>query len=322
MKNILGVKVDKFNNSETLFIYFLSTNDCPFLLLFGFNLFDKFFEDTCRQGMILSLLKGKRRRSHGRDLVSRRLKPTHVKEILIGTLNELKLGLRFFNFLGLHRGFDHSTASFCVLIHTMVKSNLFWPASSLLQTLLLRRLNPSEDFHALYTCYEKSAQDVAECLDKSQKNLLTIWTIKAVVANDLFTDDSFMVSHSFFYVIKIVLQFCKENSLNQTFQTLQSECQVSLNTVDSVETFVSDINNGRWDSVLPQVSQLKLPRNKLEDLYEQPTDSSHGDSATSSNQVPLLQISIDTYKHMYAKYGSLNELDMSIRGIVVLELKI
>ena len=41
MKNILGVKVDKFNNSETLFIYFLSTNDCPFLLLFGFNLFDK-----------------------------------------------------------------------------------------------------------------------------------------------------------------------------------------------------------------------------------------------------------------------------------------
>ncbi|KAL0817451.1 hypothetical protein Bca101_073895 [Brassica carinata] len=247
----------------------------------------------------------------------------------------------------------------------MVKSNLFWPASSLLQTLLLRGLNPSEDFHALYTCYEKcklgssssSSFDLLiqhyvrsrrglygvlvfrfmtkvgllpECLDKSQKNLLTIWTIKAVVANDLFTDDTALC------VIKIVFQFCKENSLNQTFQTLQSECQLSLNTVDSVETFVSDINNGRWNSVLPQVSQLKLPRNKLEDLYEQvfafssllmatmekPIDSSHGDSATSSNQVPLLQISIDTYKHMYAKYESLNELDMSIRGIVVLELKI
>ncbi|VVA96450.1 unnamed protein product [Arabis nemorensis] len=46
------------------------------------------------------------------------------------------------------------------------------------------------DYHALFS----AAQDVTECLDKSQKNLLTIWTIKAVVANDLFTDDSFMFS--------------------------------------------------------------------------------------------------------------------------------
>jgi hypothetical protein len=70
-------------------------------------------------------------------------------------------------------------------------------------------------------------------------------------------------------VIKIVLQFCKENSLTQTFQTLQQECQVSLNTVDSTETFVGDIEQGRWDAVLPQVAQLKLPKKKLEDLYEQ-----------------------------------------------------
>lgn len=70
-------------------------------------------------------------------------------------------------------------------------------------------------------------------------------------------------------VIKIILQFCKENGLLDSFNTIQNECQVSLNIVDSIETFVSDINNGRWDVVLPQVAQLKLPRGKLEDLYEQ-----------------------------------------------------
>eukprot|EP00271_Cylindrocystis_brebissonii_P014165 TRINITY_DN35425_c0_g1_i1.p1 TRINITY_DN35425_c0_g1~~TRINITY_DN35425_c0_g1_i1.p1 ORF type:complete len:514 (+),score=99.79 TRINITY_DN35425_c0_g1_i1:318-1859(+) len=70
-------------------------------------------------------------------------------------------------------------------------------------------------------------------------------------------------------VVKIVLQFCKENGLVQTGQALQNECQVSLNTVDSTEAFVTDINAGRWDTVLPQVAQLKLPRAKLEDLYEQ-----------------------------------------------------
>ncbi|CAN7002341.1 unnamed protein product, partial [Brassica rapa subsp. trilocularis] len=30
----LGVKVDKSRNRETLFIYFLSTNECPFFASF------------------------------------------------------------------------------------------------------------------------------------------------------------------------------------------------------------------------------------------------------------------------------------------------
>ncbi len=58
------------------------------------------------------------------------------------------------------------------------------------------------------------------------------------------------------------------HTTNPTHPT-QNECQVSLNTVDNLDTFLSDINHGRWDIVLPQVALLKLPRRKLEDLYEQ-----------------------------------------------------
>ncbi|KAJ9180060.1 hypothetical protein P3X46_008351 [Hevea brasiliensis] len=46
------------------------------------------------------------------------------------------------------------------------------------------------DYHALFS----AAQDAAECLTKNKKNELAIWTIRAVVANDLFTDDSFVFS--------------------------------------------------------------------------------------------------------------------------------
>lgn len=74
---------------------------------------------------------------------------------------------------------------------------------------------------------------------------------------------------NFSSVAKIVLQFCKENGLATTAKALQEECQVSLNTVDNNEAFIADILAGRWDAVLPQVSQLQLPRKKLEDLYEQ-----------------------------------------------------
>lgn len=70
-------------------------------------------------------------------------------------------------------------------------------------------------------------------------------------------------------VIKIILQFCKENSLTDSFDAIQRECQVSLNTVDNIESFMLDINNGRWDVVLPQIVQLQLPTTKLEALHEQ-----------------------------------------------------
>ena len=44
---------------------------------------------------------------------------------------------------------------------------------------------------------------------------------------------------------------------------------MSLNTVEAIEPFLSDVNAGRWDSVLPAVASLKLPRRLLEGVYEQ-----------------------------------------------------
>ena len=64
-------------------------------------------------------------------------------------------------------------------------------------------------------------------------------------------------------VIRVVLQFLKEHSLTDSMKALQRESGVTLNTVDNIDTFASDIRNGKWDSVLAQTAALKLPGDKL-----------------------------------------------------------
>ena len=55
----------------------------------------------------------------------------------------------------------------------------------------------------------------------------------------------------------------------ESLKTLQTESQVALNTVESVEGFLTDVQSGNWDAVLTACQSLQLPSNKRMALFEQ-----------------------------------------------------
>ena len=70
-------------------------------------------------------------------------------------------------------------------------------------------------------------------------------------------------------VVRLMLQYCKENNLTKTLECMQNEAEIGLNTVDSTESFLVDIQAGKWDAVLEKISPMRLPMDKLVPLYEQ-----------------------------------------------------
>lgn len=70
-------------------------------------------------------------------------------------------------------------------------------------------------------------------------------------------------------VVRLIQQYLKENNLLRTLECLQKETNISLNTIDSIDTFKQDILQGHWDIVLKVVKNINISEKKLVDLYEQ-----------------------------------------------------
>ncbi|GFE53741.1 WD-40 repeat protein [Babesia ovis] len=70
-------------------------------------------------------------------------------------------------------------------------------------------------------------------------------------------------------VVRLILQYLKENKLTKTLMMLQEETGVSLKSVPSVEALVADALMGRWNRVLDVVDTMSLSQETLYKLYDQ-----------------------------------------------------
>lgn len=97
-------------------------------------------------------------------------------------------------------------------------------------------------------------------------------------------------------VIRLILQYLKENKLLKSVLMLQEESGVSLNSVPNVDSLVTDTQMGRWNQVLDAVDTMKLSQETLFKLYDQVVrelvDLREAKLATSmmENAIPLREM--------------------------------
>lgn len=93
------------------------------------------------------------------------------------------------------------------------------------------------DYHALFS----AAEDAKECLNKKQKNQLTAWTIRAVVANDLYTDDSFVFSKAAGRVKDLIsnLPVATNEDDAEEAEALRDEKEIACREVQSNQDVIS-----------------------------------------------------------------------------------
>lgn len=69
-------------------------------------------------------------------------------------------------------------------------------------------------------------------------------------------------------MIRLIIQFLRENGLHRTLTSLQEESGVSLNCLTDTSGFLTALREGHWETVLQSLSTVSLPPSKLIDVYE------------------------------------------------------
>lgn len=80
---------------------------------------------------------------------------------------------------------------------------------------------------------------------------------------------NFSLHFCLFSVLRVLVQFLRENGLNETAQCLQRESKITLDYIENRTEFERKVKSGCWDEVLDELHLLNLPYDILIQVHEQ-----------------------------------------------------